>query len=64
MSLIIQQNEKKEQNVFCVLSARVVVQRVHCNMDEAVVPESFGDRAIGICGDMAKAITDLKGMIT
>jgi len=24
-------------------------------MDEAVVPESFGERAIGIGGDMAKA---------
>lgn len=37
---------------------------IRLNMDEAVVPESFGDRAIGIGGDMAKAITDLKGMIS
>ena len=37
---------------------------IRLNMDEAVVPESFGDRAIGIGGDMAKAITDLRGMIS
>lgn len=34
MSLIIQENEKKEQNIFYVLSARVVVQRVHCKTKE------------------------------
>ena len=33
---------------------------IRLNKDEAVVPESFGDRAIGIGGDMAKAISDLK----
>lgn len=33
---------------------------IRLNMDDAVVPESFGDRAIGIGGDMAKAISDLK----
>lgn len=33
---------------------------IRLNMDEAVVPESFGNRAIGIGGDMAKAISDLK----
>jgi len=38
--------------------------QIRLNMDEAVVPESFGDRAIGIGGDMAKAITDLKGRIS
>ena len=31
--------------------------------DEAVVPESFGKRAIGIGGDMAKAITDIRGQV-
>lgn len=36
---------------------------IRFNMDEAVVPASFGNRAIGIGGDLAKAITDLKGMI-
>lgn len=30
-------------------------------MDEAVVPESFGKRAIGIEGDMERAITDIRG---
>ena len=34
---------------------------IRLNMDEAVVPESFGERAIGIGGDMAKAITDIMG---
>ena len=34
---------------------------IRMNMDEAVVPESFGERAIGIGGDMAKAITDIRG---
>lgn len=29
-------------------------------MDEAAVPESFGNRAVGIGGDMAMAISDLK----
>ncbi len=33
---------------------------IRLNQDEAVVPESFGDRAIGIGGDMAKVISDLK----
>ena len=33
---------------------------IRLNKDEAVVPESFGDRAIGIGGDMEKAISDLK----
>ena len=36
---------------------------IRLNMDEAVVPENFGSRAIGIGGDMAKAISDLKGRI-
>ena len=35
---------------------------IRLNMDEAVVPESFGERAIGIGGDMAKAITDIREM--
>ena len=34
---------------------------IRLNMDEAVVPESFGKRAIGIGGSMAKAITDIRG---
>ena len=34
---------------------------IRMNMDEAVVPESFGKRAIGIGGDMAKTITDIRG---
>lgn len=36
---------------------------IRLNMDEAVVPESFGKRAIGIGGDMAMAITDIKGQV-
>ena len=32
---------------------------IRLNMNEAVVPESFGSRAVGIGGDMAKAISDL-----
>lgn len=36
---------------------------IRFNMDEAVVPESFGKRAVGIGGDMAKAISDLKELI-
>ena len=36
---------------------------IRLNMDEAVVPESFGERVIGIGGDMAKAITDIRGLV-
>ena len=36
---------------------------IRLNMDEAVVPESFGDRAVGIGGDMAKVISDLRDRI-
>ena len=32
---------------------------IRLNMNEAVVPESFGSRAIGIGGDMARVISDL-----
>lgn len=32
---------------------------IRLNMDEAVVPESFGDRAVGIDEDMEKSIRDL-----
>lgn len=32
---------------------------IRLNMSEAVVPESFGNRAVGIGGDMAKVISDL-----
>lgn len=33
------------------------------NMEEAFVPESFGDRAIGIGGDMAKVVADLSSKL-
>lgn len=33
---------------------------IRLNWDEAVVPKSFGERAIGIGGDMAKAIADIR----
>ena len=36
---------------------------IRLNMDEAVVPKSFGKRAIGIGGDMAKAISDIRGSV-
>ena len=36
---------------------------IRLNMDEAVVPESFGKRAIGIGGDMAEAITDIRRLV-
>lgn len=36
---------------------------IRLNMDEAVVPENFGERAIGIGGDMSRAITDIRGLI-
>lgn len=36
---------------------------IRLNMNEAFVPESFGSRAIGIDGDMAKAISDLNHRI-
>lgn len=36
---------------------------IRLNMDEAFVPESFGKRAIGIGGDMAKAISEIKELM-
>lgn len=36
---------------------------IRLNMDEAVVPENFGERAIGIGGDMSRAIMDIRGLI-
>ena len=36
---------------------------IRLNMNEAVVPENFGNRAVGIGGDMARAITDIRGLI-
>lgn len=33
---------------------------IRLNKDEAVIPESFGERAVGIGGDMAGAITDIR----
>lgn len=35
---------------------------IRLNKDEAVVPESFGKRVVGIEGDMACAITDIRRM--
>lgn len=35
---------------------------IRLNMNEAFVPESFGNRAIGIGGDMAKVISDLSNL--
>lgn len=32
---------------------------IRLNKDEAFVPESFGNRAVGIGGDVAKVISDL-----
>lgn len=32
---------------------------IRLNLEEAVIPESFGERAIGIHADMARAVTDL-----
>lgn len=32
---------------------------IRLNMNEAVVPKSFGNRAVGIGGDMAQVIADL-----
>lgn len=32
---------------------------IRLNMEEAVVPESFGDRAVGINEDMRTSIEDL-----
>ena len=37
---------------------------IRLNMDDAVVPESFGSRAVGIGGDMANVISDLIGRIS
>lgn len=37
---------------------------IRLNLDEAVVPESFGKRAIGIGGDMAKVISDIRRLIS
>ncbi len=36
---------------------------IRLNRDEAVVPESFGKRAIGIGGDMAQAISNIRGLV-
>lgn len=35
------------------------LELIRLNMDEAVVPESFGKRAIGIGGDMSHALNDI-----
>lgn len=36
---------------------------IRLNKDEAVIPESFGERAVGIGGDMAGAITDIRRLL-
>ena len=36
---------------------------IRLNMDEPEVPESFGKSAIGIGGDMTRAITDIRGRV-
>ncbi len=36
---------------------------IRMNMDEAVVPKSLGKRAIGIGGDMAKAVAAIREMV-
>ena len=36
---------------------------IRLNRNEAVVPECFGKRAIGIGGDMAEAIRDIRGLV-
>lgn len=33
---------------------------IRLNLDEAVVPESFGERAVGINQDIAKSIIDIE----
>lgn len=36
---------------------------IRLNMEEAVIPKNLGKRAIGICGDMRKVITDIERLI-
>ncbi len=36
---------------------------IRLNMDEEAVPAGFGKRAIGIGGDMAKAVTDIRRLV-
>ena len=35
------------------------IRLIRLNMEQAVVPESFGDRAVGINVDMAESIKDI-----
>lgn len=37
---------------------------IRLNKDEAVVPESFESRAVGIGGDMAHVITDMRRLLS
>ena len=37
---------------------------IRLNRDEAVVPESFGKRAVGIGGNMACAISDIRRLLS
>ena len=39
------------------------ISLIRLNLKEAVVPESFGDRAVGINADMKKSIEDLKASV-
>lgn len=36
------------------------ISMIRLNLNEAVVPESLGDRAIGINADMKESITDME----
>jgi NAD-dependent SIR2 family protein deacetylase len=40
------------------------VNLVRLNLDQAIVPESLGDRAVGINADMAKSIKDIVKFVT
>ena len=36
---------------------------IRMNLDEAVVPASFGERAVGINADLAEAVRDMSGCV-
>ncbi|MCM1528126.1 MAG: hypothetical protein NC091_12885 [Bacteroides sp.] len=40
------------------------IRLIRLNLEDAVVPESFGERAIGINRDMAQSIADLARAVT
>ena len=39
------------------------INLIRLNLNEAIVPESFGNRAVGINADMKKSIEDMKELI-